>query len=71
MVEGMSNFPLDFDLCENYVYWKQNWVSFPSGSKRAKQVLELMQNDVFGPMSVPSLGKSMHYVSFIIDFSFI
>ena len=36
MVKGMSNSSLDFDFCENYVYRKQNWVSFPSSGKRAK-----------------------------------
>lgn len=69
MVEGMSNSSLDFDFCENCVYGKQNQVSFPSGGKRAKQILELVRNDVFGPMKVPSLGKAMYYVSFIDDFS--
>eukprot|EP00253_Pinus_taeda_P005617 PITA_05617 len=69
MVEGMSNSSLDFDFCENCVYGNQNRVSFPSGGKRAKQILELMHSDVFGPVKVPSLGKSMYYVSFIDDFS--
>eukprot|EP00253_Pinus_taeda_P035675 PITA_35675 len=69
MVEGMSNSSLDFDFCENCVYGKQNWVSFPSGSKRAKKILELMHSDVFGPVKVPLLGKSVYYVSFIDDFS--
>ena len=36
MVEGMSNFSLDFYFCENCVYGKQNRVSFPSGAKREK-----------------------------------
>ena len=44
-------------------------MSFPSGGKREKQILELVHNDVFGPVKVPSLGKSMYYVSFIDDFS--
>ena len=44
-------------------------MSFPSGGKRAKQILELVHNDVFGPMNVPSWGKSVYYVSFIDDFS--
>ena len=44
-------------------------MSFSSGGKRAKHILELPHNDVFGPMKVPSLGKSMYYVSFIDDFS--
>jgi hypothetical protein len=28
-----------------------------------------VHNDVFGPMSIPSLGKSVYYVSFIDEFS--
>ena len=44
-------------------------MSFPSSSKRAKQILELVHNDVFGPVKFPSLGKSVYYVSFIDDFS--
>ena len=43
-------------------------MSFPSGVKRANKILELVHNDVFGPVSVPSLGKSVYYVSFIDDF---
>ena len=55
--KGMSNSSLDFDFCENCVYGKQNWVSFSSSVKRAKGILEFVHSDVFGPMSVPSLGK--------------
>ena len=69
MVEGMSNFSLDFNFYEHCVYGKQNQVSFPSGAKRANKIFELVQSDVFGPVSVPSLGKSVYYVSFIDDFS--
>ena len=69
MVEGMSNSSLDFDFCENFVYGKQNHVSFPSGGKKVKHILELVHSDVFGPMKVPSLGKSVYYVTFIDDFS--
>ena len=69
MVEGMNNSSLDFDFCENCVYGKQNRASFPSGGKRMKQILKLVHSDVFGPMKVPSLGKSMYNVSFIYDFS--
>eukprot|EP00253_Pinus_taeda_P036502 PITA_36502 len=68
-VEGMSNNSLDFAFCENCVYGKQNRVSFPSSGKRVKHILELVYSDVFGPVKVPSLGKSMYYVSFIDNFS--
>ena len=44
-------------------------MSFPSHGKRAKHILELVHNDVFGLVKVPSLGKSVYYVSFIDDFS--
>jgi len=44
-------------------------VSFPSGGKREKQILELVHSDVLGPVKVPSLGKFVYYVSFIDDFS--
>jgi hypothetical protein len=69
MVEGMSNFSLDFDFYEHCVYGKKNRVRFPSGAMRAEGILQLVHSDVFGPVSVPSLGKSMYYVSFIDDFS--
>ena len=44
-------------------------MSFPSGVERAKGILELVHSDVFGPVSVPSLGKFVYYVSFIDEFS--
>jgi hypothetical protein len=68
MVEGMSNCSLDFDLCEHCVYGKKNRVRFPSGATRAEGILQLVHSDVFGPVSGPSLGKYIYYVSFIDDF---
>ena len=44
-------------------------MSFPFGVKRVNKILELVHSDVFGPMSIPSLGKYMYYVSFIDEFS--
>jgi hypothetical protein len=69
MVEGMSKFSLDFDFYEHCLYGKQNQVRFPSGVVRAERILQLVHSDVFGPVSVPSLGKYVYYVSFIDDFS--
>jgi hypothetical protein len=68
MVGGMSNCTLDFDFCEHCIYGKHNQVRFPSGATREKGILELIHSDVFGPVPVPSLGKSMYYISFIDDF---
>ena len=65
----MSSFTLDFDLCEHSIYGKKNRVIFPYGATRERVILELIHNDVFGPIPIPSLGKSMYYVSFIDYFS--
>ena len=44
-------------------------MKFPSGATRAKEILELIHSDVFGPVPIPSLGGSLYYVIFIDDFS--
>ena len=59
---------MDFNFCEHCVYGMQNRIRFPSGATRAEGSLQLVHNDVFGPMSVPSLGKHVYYVSFIYEF---
>jgi transposase InsO family protein len=69
MVQGMFNCSLDFDFYEHWIYGKHNRVRLPSGATREKGVLELIHSDVFGPIPVLSLGKSVYYVSFIDDFS--
>jgi len=69
MVESISNFSLDFDFCEHCVHGKQNLVSFSSYAKSEKGILELVQSDVFGSVSFPSLGKSVYCVFLIDDFS--
>jgi len=56
---GKSNWFMDFDFCENYVYGKKNQVSFPSGAKKVKEILKLVHSDMFGLVSDPSLGKSV------------
>jgi len=62
MVEGMSNFTLDFYFCEHFIYGKQNQVRFPYGATRAKGILELIHSDVFRPVPIPSLSKYVYYV---------
>ena len=57
MVECMSNFSLDFDFYEHLFYGKNNPVRFSSGAMREEEILQLVHNDVFGPVSVPSLGN--------------
>ena len=54
MVEGMSNFSLDFDLCEHCLYEKLNQGRLFFCSTRSERVLQLLHNDVFGTVLVPS-----------------
>jgi hypothetical protein len=56
---------VDFDFYEHCIYGKHNQVRFSFRATRAKGLLELIQIYVFGPVPVPSLGKSVYYVSFI------
>jgi hypothetical protein len=49
--------------------WEEKSGKFPSGAMRAEGILQLVHSDVFGPLSVPSLGKFVYYVSFIVEFS--
>jgi hypothetical protein len=44
-------------------------VEFTFGVTRENGILELVHSDVFGPVTVPSLGGSLYYVSFINNFS--
>jgi hypothetical protein len=69
MVEGMFKCSMDFYFYENCVDGKQSRVRFPSGATRAGGILHQVHSDVFGPLSVPSLGKYVYYVSFIDKFS--
>lgn len=43
-------------------------MSFLLGASRAKGVLDLIHSNVFGLVSIPSLGGSQYYVSFIDEF---
>jgi hypothetical protein len=69
MVEGFPKCGLEVDLCDHFIYGKQSRVRFPSGVRRENGILELVHSDVFGPITMPSLGGSLYYVSFIDDFS--
>ena len=60
---------LDFDFREHCIYGKHNRVRFASSAIRANAIFKLIHIDVFGHVHVPSLGRSMCYVSFIYDFS--
>jgi transposase InsO family protein len=65
----MEHLSFDFDFCEHCLYGKHNRVRISFSDMREKGILQLVHNDVFGPVLVPSLGKSVYYVTFIYYFS--
>lgn len=50
MVEGMSNFSLDFYLCEHFLYWKHNRVRLSYGVTRQEEILYFVHKDMFEPV---------------------
>jgi hypothetical protein len=44
-------------------------VRFPSRATREKGIIESIHSDLFGHVPVPSLTRSMYYVSLINDLS--
>jgi hypothetical protein len=69
LVEEFPECNLEVDFCEHFIYGKQSRVRFPFGVTRENAIIELVHSDVFGLVSVPSIGGSVYYVSFIEDFS--
>ena len=71
MVHGMNLNSYEIEKgCQGCAMGKQKRLPFPgkSGTKTTKP-LELIHSDVCGPMSVPSVGGSRYFVSFIDDYS--
>jgi hypothetical protein len=69
MVEGFSECGLEVKFCEHCIYEKQSWARFPSRATRENGILELVHSDVFGLVTMLSLGGYLYYVSLIDDFS--
>jgi hypothetical protein len=69
MVKDFPECNLEVKFYEHSMYGKKIRVRCPFGATREKGILELVHNNVFGPVSVPSLGGSLYYVSFIDDIS--
>ena len=42
-------------------------MSFPSGAKREKHILELVHTNIWGPSTISYIGGSLYYVTFIDD----
>ena len=56
-------------LCHGCKTSKSTHKPFPSSSKKATQILELVHSDLVGPMQTKSLQGSFYTATFIDDYS--
>lgn len=69
MVSGLPKIEV-FDLCEACVYGKQTRKSFPvEGAWRASKCLELIHDDLCGPMNTESFSGNRYFFLLTDDFS--
>ena len=67
LLKGIKTCKLD--LCKYCVFGKQNKVLFKTTTHKTEGVLDYVHTNVWGPVRVASLGRSMYFVSFIDDYS--
>ena len=70
MVKGMPSFYyVHASICQGCALGKNVKNKFSNNHTRFKWILDLVNYDVCGPMSSPSLMGYIYYVLFIDDFS--
>ena len=70
IVIGIPVLQVDHDgTCRGCALGKNAKKSFPDSESRSKEILDLAHSDLYGPMTVASLGGYHYYVSFIDDYS--
>jgi len=68
MVKGLPTFKKENSKCEACIYGKQSRESFPTSSWHTNRRLQLVHNDVCGPLQT-SFGGFKYFLLFIDDFS--
>ena len=70
MVIGLPKLNKDHSsICKGCTLGKNTKSPFYDNTRKTNNVLELINSDLCGPMSVPSLGGFLFYILFIDDFS--
>ncbi|GBM64627.1 Retrovirus-related Pol polyprotein from transposon TNT 1-94 [Araneus ventricosus] len=65
---NISKSPVNFD-CEICAINKLTRAPFPKKSNRVTSLLEIVHSDLCGPIRVPSIGKSLYFMTFIDEYS--
>lgn len=70
MVKGLSNIEVRTDtICTSCQFGKSHQLPFQQSKYKAKEPLELVRSDVFGPVKHASISGTKYMVTFIDDFS--
>ncbi|KAA0059177.1 integrase [Cucumis melo var. makuwa] len=70
MLKGLPQLDIREDMvCACCKYGKAHQLPFKESKFRAKQPLELVHSNVFGPVKQSSIGGMRYMVTFIDDFS--
>ncbi|GKA56164.1 indole-3-acetic acid-amido synthetase GH3.17 [Tanacetum coccineum] len=70
MLKGLPNLEVRTEtVCEGCQYGKEHRLPYEESKFKAKEPLELIHSDVFGPIKQPSIGENRYMVTFIDDFS--
>jgi hypothetical protein len=68
MSKGLPNLDVRTDTtCEGCQYGKAHRLPYEESKFKAKEPLELIHSDVFGPVKQPSIGENRYMVTFIDD----
>ena len=70
MVHGLPHISSTNGVCEDSILGKHHREMFEKGKAwHAKERLQLIHNDICGPLEVPSLSHTVYFLTFIDDFS--
>lgn len=69
MLIGLPKFDTEAKVCEGCIYGKMHKLPFPKTTWRAKEPLELVHADIWGPSRTHSLGNKRYFILFIDDYS--
>uniref|UniRef100_A0A2N9IT58 Integrase catalytic domain-containing protein n=1 Tax=Fagus sylvatica TaxID=28930 RepID=A0A2N9IT58_FAGSY len=70
MLKGLPQLDVRTDtVCAGCQYGKAHQLPYEESKFKAKEPLELVHSDVFGPVKQPSIGGMRYMVTFIDDFS--
>lgn len=69
MVIGLPEIEAKTQVCEGCIYGKMHRLPFPKTSWRAREPLEVIHTDIWGPSRTLSLGNKRYFILFVDDYT--